>query len=50
MVHTEKKIKRKRKAEGGVPIITEPKDKMYRITFFKRRRLADNTSLPYGYK
>ena len=50
MVHTEKKIKRKRKLEGCVSIITEPEDKMYRISFFKRRRLADNTSLPFGYK
>jgi ABC-type polar amino acid transport system ATPase subunit len=22
---------------------------MYRISFFKRRRLADNTSVPFGY-
>src|SRR5215510_5728197 len=50
MVHTEKKIKRKRKLEGCVSIITEPEDKKYRISFFKRRRLADNTSLPFGYK
>ena len=42
-VYTEKKIKRKRKAGGGiVSIITEPEDKMYRISFFKRRRLGDN--------
>jgi len=42
-VHTEKTIKRKRNAgEGIVYIITEPEDKMYRISFFKRRRLADN--------
>ena len=49
-VHTEKKIKRKRKAGGGVvSIITEPEDKLYRISFFKRRRLH-NTSVPFGYK
>ena len=37
-VHTEKKIKRKGKAGGGVvTIITEPEDKLYRISFFKRR-------------
>jgi len=50
-LHTEKKIKRKRKAGGGiVSIITEPEDKMYRISFFKRRCLADNSSVPFGYK
>jgi hypothetical protein len=35
-VRTEKKIKRKRK--GGVALITEPEEKMYRISFHKRRR------------
>ena len=51
-VHSEHKIKRKRKSEGGgiVSIVTEPKDKIYRILFFKRRRLNDETSLPFGYK
>ena len=34
-VHTEKKIKRKRKeGRGVVSIITEPEDKLYRINFF----------------
>jgi hypothetical protein len=47
-VHTEHKIKRKR-AGWRIGIITEPEDKMYRISFFKRRRLADNTSVPFGY-
>ena len=48
-VHTEKKIKRKKKAEGGViSIITERENKLYRIYFFKRRRLHGNTSLPFG--
>ena len=34
-VYTEEKIKRKRKCGGGgvVPIITEPEDKIYRISF-----------------
>ena len=33
-VHTEKKLKRKRKAGGCVvSIITEPEDKLYRISF-----------------
>ena len=50
-VHTGKKIKRKRKAgEGVVAIITEPEDKLYGISFFKRRRLHDNTSVPFGFK
>jgi hypothetical protein len=46
-VHADKKIKRKRK--GGCALITEPEDKVYRISFFKRRRLNDNTSVPFGY-
>ena len=50
-VHTERKIKRKRMGGGGlVAIVTEPEDKIYRISFFKRRRLGDNTSVPFGYK
>ena len=49
-VHTEKKIKRKRKAGGGiVSKITEPEDKIYRILFFKSRRLGDNPSVPFAY-
>jgi hypothetical protein len=52
-VHTEK-IKRKRKgsAKGGVAcvsLITEPEDKIYRISFLKKRRRNDNTSVPFGY-
>ena len=47
-VHTEK-IKRKRKG-GTVAIVTEPEDKTYRISFFKRRSLADNSSVPFEYK
>jgi len=50
MVHTEKKIKWKRRGGGTVDIVTEPEDKTYRISFFKRRRLADNSSVPFGYK
>jgi hypothetical protein len=41
MLHTENKIKRKR-AGGRIDLITEPEVKMY--------RLADNTSVPFGYK
>jgi len=49
--HTEKKIKGRKKAGGGVmSIVTEPEDKLYRISFFKRRGLQDHTSVPYGYK
>jgi hypothetical protein len=48
-VHSEHKNKRKRKSgEGIVSIVTEPEDKMYRISFFKRRRLCDETSAPSG--
>ena len=53
-VHSDHKIKRKRKSGGGgggiVSIVTEPEDKIYRISFLKRRRLNDETSLPLGYK
>ena len=51
-VHTDHKINRKRKCgEGGVvSIITEPEDKTYRISFFNRRRLSDETFVPFGYK
>jgi hypothetical protein len=48
-VYTDKKIKRKRKG-GGVSIVTEAEDKIYRISFLKRRRLRDNNSVPFGYK
>jgi len=49
-VHTEKKIKRRRNVGGTVAIFTEPENKMYRISFFKRRRLGYNSSDPFGYK
>jgi len=49
-VHTERKIKRKRENGGRVQIVMEPEDKTYRVSFFKRRRLHDNTSVPFGYK
>ena len=40
-VHTEKKIKRKTKVLVGlVSIVTEPEDKIYMISFFKRRQLT----------
>ena len=48
-VRTERKIKRKRGNGGRVQIVTEPEDKMCRVSFFKKRRLHDDTSVPYGY-
>ena len=49
-VHTKKKIKPKRNGGCSVAIVTEPEDKMYTISFFKRRRLGDNSPVPFGYK
>ena len=52
-VHSEHKIERKRKSGGWggiVSIVTQPEDKIYRVSFFKRRRLNDETSVPFGYK
>ena len=46
---TEHKIKRKKRSEGIVSIITELEDKKYGISFFKRRRLNYNDSVPFGY-
>ena len=43
IVRTENKI------DGGVHLISEPEGKTYRVSFLKRRRLNDNTSLPFGY-
>ena len=50
-VHTSRKIKRKRcrEGDGTIRIVTEPEDKTYRMSFLKRRRLPDNTSVPFGY-
>jgi hypothetical protein len=47
-VHTERQIKRKR-CECGVRIIIEPADKIYRVSFLKRRRLPDDRSVTFGY-
>ena len=49
-VHTEHKNKRKRKRGGIVSIIIEPEDKTYRNAVIKRRRLGEDTSVPFGYK
>ena len=48
IVRTEKKINRK-KIDGDVHLISEHVNKTYRVSFLKRRRLNDNTSLPFGY-
>jgi len=48
IVRTENKIKRK-KIDGGVHLISEPENKTYGVSFLKRRRLNDNTSVPFGY-
>jgi hypothetical protein len=47
-VRTQNKMKRKR-GRGEVSIISQPEEKTYRVSFLKRRRLNDNTSLPFGY-
>jgi len=47
IVRTKNKIKRKRD-RGGVSI-SQPEEKTYRVSFLKRRRLNDNTSVPFGY-
>jgi len=47
-VRSVKKIKRKRDDEG-VHVVTEPEEKIYRVSFLKRRRLSNNSSLPFGF-
>ena len=49
-VRTDKKIKRKRIDGACVSIVKEPEHKIYRVTFFKRRRKDDNSSIPFRYK
>jgi len=50
-VHTARKSKRKRGkvGDGRIQIVTKPEDKTYRVLLLKRRRLQDNTSVPFGY-
>ena len=48
IVRTENKIKHK-KIDGVVHLIREREDRTYRVSFLKRRRLDDNTSLPFRY-
>jgi len=47
-VHTEHKIKRKKRAGGVVDLVTESENKRYRMSF-KRLRLPDHSSVPLGY-
>ena len=49
-VRTAKRIKRKRSEGACVSIVTDPEDKIYIVSFFKRRRIDDNTFVPFGYK
>ena len=48
-VHTEHKMKRKRRAGGVIDLMTEPENKRYRISFFKRRRMPDHSLVHLGY-
>jgi len=48
-INMDKKIKRKKK-EGRVQILSEAEDKIYRVSFFKRIRLHENNSVPFGYQ
>jgi hypothetical protein len=45
-VRTEKQIRRKREKEG-VHVITEHEEKIYKVSFLKRRRLLNNSSVPF---
>jgi len=49
-VHTAHKIKSKpcRDDDGRIRIVSEPEDKTYRVSLLKRR-LQDNTTVPFGY-
>ena len=49
-LHTERVVKRKMKGGRTVCVVTEPEDKFCRISFFKRQRLGENTSVPFGFK
>jgi len=48
-VHTARKIKRKREKDGDgkILIVTEPENKTYEVSFLKRWRLQENTSVPF---
>ena len=43
-IHTEKiKPERQEGVFVNVSMVTEPEDKLYRISFFRRRRLGENS-------
>jgi hypothetical protein len=46
MVHSENKIKRKR-AGGIINIVTEPEDKMYRVSFFQEKAASRQDIGPF---
>jgi hypothetical protein len=51
-VRTERKIKRKKRTGDGAgvaTIVSEPEEKIYRVSFHKRRRLDNFDSVPFGY-
>ena len=48
-LHTEHKVKRKKRAGGVIDLVTEPENKRYRISFFKRRRMYDHSSVHLRY-
>ena len=47
-VRTEHKLKRKRRAGGTVAMLTEPRNKKYKISS-NFGRMYDNSSVPFGY-
>jgi hypothetical protein len=57
-VRTERKIKRKMKkgdgsgqsSAGVANIVSEPEEKIYGVSFHKRRRLDDFDTYPSGYR
>ena len=48
-VHIQRKFKRKSGAGGVVDLLTEPENKRYRLSFVKRRRMPDKSSVHLGY-
>jgi hypothetical protein len=48
-LHKEHKFKRKNRASETVDVVTKPENKRYSISFLKRRRMLDHSSVPMGY-
>ena len=48
-VHSERKIKRKRKAVRTVALLTESEVKSYRLSFFKMRRMHEHSCISLGW-